>query len=226
MIRHSQLSSGAALAALLALGACGRSGGGANVAMEPGEWETTVQLTNVDVSNLPPEMRGDLARMPANRTETTRGCWVMSADVVRIENLRLNVPTPGTAGAQCNFPEMLMEGGTLRGRMSCSGLPGPRMAGRYDTMSLSGELDGSYTASSVQATAHAEIRFGAQSGSGRVRITSRRLGACPPPRPYTPPVMSPDSMDMNMAVPVPPVPMPPPPVSGEPARNALRTDDR
>jgi len=71
-------------------------------------------------------------------------------------------------------------------------------------MSLSSELDGSYTPNSLRATARGEVRFGARSGSGEVRITSRRIGACPPPRPYTP--YSPPDLDAatNMAAPVPP----------------------
>lgn len=218
MMKQAQLRFDAALLALIALGACGRSGGsgsGSAVAMRQGEWETTVQLTNVDVGNLPPELRGELGRMPANRAETTRGCWAMSADVVRIENLRVTVPSPGPRSAQCHFAELLMEGGTLRGRVSCTGLPGGRMAEGTQAMTVSGELDGTYGPDSVQATASGEVRFGAQSGSGRVRITSRRLGDCPPPRPYVPPMIEPDlpagNMSTPVVVPVPPVPMPPRP---------------
>ena len=204
MMKHVQLPFGAALTAMLALGACGQSGGGGNGsagAMRPGEWETTVQLTDVDLGNLPPELRGDLTRMPVNRTETTRGCWPMSADVVRIENLRLAIPGMAGRGARCQFPELLMEGGTLRGRMSCSGLPGPGTADGTRTMTVAGELDGTYGPNNVQATASGEIRFGTQSGSARVRITSRRLGDCPPPRPYVPSMPPPDMRDMNVAVP-------------------------
>jgi hypothetical protein len=178
---------GALLVALFGLGACG-GGSGGNVAMEPGEWETTAELTRVDVGNLPEEMRRNM-RMPSSRTTTTRGCWVMTADRVRIENLRFTVPEPVLRGAGCTLPELVLEGGTLRGRMRCTGIPAPPMAGGARTMSISGELDGSYTPDSVRATARGEIRFGEHSGSVEVRITSRRIGACPPRPSYAPPAV-------------------------------------
>lgn len=189
-----------ASALVLGLAACSGSGGGGGGAIEPGEWETTAELTKLDVSNLPEEMRRNM-RMPASRTSTTRGCWVMTADRVRIENLRFTVPEPIGRGAGCTLPELVLEGGTLRGRMSCTGFPAPPTAGGAQTMSVSGELDGSYTPNSVQATTRGEMRLGDRSGNVEVRITSRRLGACPPPR-YVPPVV-PRDWDMNAQAPVP-----------------------
>ena len=203
-------------AAALALGltACSGGGGGGGGAIEPGEWETIAELTRVDVANLPEEMRRNM-RMPASRTTTTRGCWVMTADRVRIENLRFTIPEPALRGAGCALPELVLEGGILRGRMSCTGFPAPPTAGGAGTMSVSGQLDGSYAPNRVQATMRGEIRFGARSGSGEVRITSRRLGACPPPRPYGPPVV-PRDWDTNA-----PVPVVPAPDQGQEARDAV-----
>ena len=202
---------GTALAASLLLGGCGR-GGGSNTAMERGEWETTVQITNIRVDNLPEWLRRDMGRMPANRTQTARGCWPMTADLVRIENLRFTPPEIESGGPECEVPELVMEGGRLRARLSCTGLPGPAVE-REGPMTLSGELDGSYTANSLQATASGEVRFGARSGSADVRITSRRIGPCRPRPRYVPPpyVPNPDAAS-NMAAPAPmAVPVPPAP---------------
>jgi hypothetical protein len=82
-------------------------------------------------------------------------------------------------------------------------------------------MNGSYTPTTVNATMSGEVRFGQHSGSGEVRITSRRLGDCPPPPVYRPPVYSPEMGDGNMLAPVPaprpPVPMVvPPPVPPAP----------
>lgn len=222
MTRHHILASAAVLA--LALGGCGRSGGGGgNVAMERGEWETTVQITNLRVDNLPPFLRDDMRRMPGNRTQTTRGCWPMTAAVVRIEELRFSPPELDRPGPECHIPELVMEGGRLRGRMRCTGIPGPGM-GSGGSMTVSGELDGSYTAASLQATASGEVSFGVQGGSADVRITSRRLGACPPRPVYRPPVVpppgasAPDMPDSNVLMVAPPVPVPPPPPPMAPRR--------
>jgi hypothetical protein len=140
MIRRTHFLYGSALAAIVLLAACGggRGGGGNAVAMQPGQWETTAELTKMDLGNLPPEMRAELDRQPPRRTSTTRGCWVMSADLVRIENLRFTIPDFYTRGAGCTVPELVMEGGTLSGRMSCTGLPAPRQEpGSRATMTVS-----------------------------------------------------------------------------------------
>src|SRR5215212_7770542 len=105
MNRRNHMMFGAALT--LGLAACGGAGGGGNVAMAPGEWETTAELTKIDISNLPEEMRRDL-HMPASRTTTTRGCWVMTADMIRSQNLRFTMPGPMLRGAGCNFPEVTL----------------------------------------------------------------------------------------------------------------------
>lgn len=205
MTKHHILASAASLA--LALGGCGRSDDGGNVAMERGEWETTMQVTNVRMDNLPPGLRDDFGRMSGNRTQTTRGCWTMTADLIRIENLRFAIPELSRGGPECTIAELLMEGGRLRARMSCTGIPADT-GGGDGTMTMWGELDGSYTATSLQASASGNIRFGAQSGSADVRITSRRLGPCPPRPVYRPPTVPMDyegNSSMNVAVPVLPV---------------------
>src|SRR5205085_12304596 len=107
MIRRNHLMSGVALGALLLLGGCGR--GGPTDALEQGEWEPTVELTNLQTANLPPEMQPQ--GMPPTRTQTTRSCWTLTADRVVIENLRFTAPGPYGRGAGCQVAEMVMEGG-------------------------------------------------------------------------------------------------------------------
>lgn len=216
MTDWTRTSCGGALAALAALGGCGDRS--AKVAMQAGEWETTVQLTNVDLDNLPPDMRGRMGPVPLNRSQTSRGCLSVTADVFRIENLHIIVPELGSGSPECSFPEVVMESGSLRGRLSCSNIPAPPAAGGAGTFTVSGELDGSYTPTSLQATARAEVRFGQNNGSASIRITSRRVGTCPPRRVYAPDYstgLPPAANGMAPSqVPVPaPVPMvvPPPP---------------
>ena len=47
-------------------------GGGAVVAIEPGEWEMAMRVANVRMDNMPPEMRGEMGRMRNNETRTAR----------------------------------------------------------------------------------------------------------------------------------------------------------
>jgi hypothetical protein len=161
----------------------------------------TMRVTSVRMDNMPPEMREGMRGMQANETRTSRDCMRVTADVIRIQNLRLTVPQPGRPEASCRIAELSMEGGRIRGELSCEGMmmPGSR------TMSMSGRMNGSYTAQSMDLTAGGEMRIGAQNGSVEVRITGRRIGACPPPPSYTPPpVMVPRPMP-NYAPPPPAV---------------------
>jgi hypothetical protein len=208
MTRYKQLLSGAALVALGMLGGCG-GGGGNVVVMEPGEWEMTARVTNVSMENMPPEVRAQAGQMQ-NQSNTARNCLTVSADVIRIQNLRFTVPLPMAGPGPvpgCRMPELSMEGGRIRVQMSCEGLPaGGMMGGGGQTMSMSGEMNGTYTANSVDVTGRGEVRQGNQRGSAEMRITGRRIGACPPPRPYMPPPM-PQQMpmqDMNSVEMMPP----------------------
>jgi uncharacterized protein DUF3617 len=212
MTKIKHLLSGAGLAALGLLGGCG-GGGGNVVVMEPGEWEMTTRVTNVQTENLPPEMRGSGNQMQ-NQTITQRSCLPVSADVIRIQNLRFTVPLPMAGPGPvpgCRMPELSMEGGRIRMQMSCDGIPagGGMMGPGGQTMSMSGEMNGTYTANSVEVTGRGEVRVGGGRGSAEVRITGRRIGACPAPRPYMPqpmpqpvPMPMPDANAMEMAPPV------------------------
>lgn len=213
MIKRMQMLSGAALGAVAMLGSC--SGGGAVVAMEPGEWEWSIRVTNVRADNLPPEMREEMNRMRTNETRTARACMTVSADVVRIQNLRFTVPTPGGPAAGCRIAELSMEGGRIRGEMSCEGMPAPGgLLGGAGTMSISSEMNGTYAARSLNVTGRGEMRIGERGASAEMRITGRRIGACPAPRPYTPPptVMVPRTMPETYA---------PPPPSGNMVDNGM-----
>lgn len=192
MIKHRHLLSGAALVAVGTLGGC--RGSGERIAMEQGEWEMTVRVANVRMDNLPPEMREGMRRMQASDSRTSRDCMRVTADVVRIENLRFTIPRPGHPAAGCRIAELSMEGGRIRGQLSCENMP----MGIAQTMSMSGEMNGTYTAGNMEVSARGEIRVGGQSGSAEMRFTGRRLGACPAPLPYTPPPPMPVPMPRPM----------------------------
>ena len=186
MIKPTHIMSGAMLAAGIMLGSC--SGGGAVVAMEPGQWEMTMRVVNVRMDNLPEGMRTEMSQMRNNESRTSRDCLTVSADVVRIQNLRFTVPNAGPGRAPgCRIAELSMEGGRIRGQMSCEGLPLGGAMWDARTMSMSGEMNGTYTARSLDLTASGEMRMGAQNGSAQIRVTGRRIGACPARRAYTPP---------------------------------------
>jgi hypothetical protein len=212
--------SGAALIAAAMLGSCSGGGGGAVVAMEPGQWEMTMRVINVRMDNLPAGMRTEMSQMRNNESRTSRDCLTVSADVVRIRNLRFTVPMPGPGPAPgCRIAELSMESGNIRGEMSCEGLPAAPF-GNAQTMSMSGGMNGTYTARSLDLTARGEMRMGAQNGSAEIRITGRRIGACPPPRPYAPPPsMVPQSPPVMVPQTVPDTYAPPP--SGNLAANAM-----
>lgn len=198
MIKRGYVLSGTALAAAAAmLGSCNR--GGAAVVMEPGEWEMTMRFNNVRMDNMPPEMQEEIRR--ASNSHTTRDCMTVTADVIRIENLRFTIPQYGRSPASCRIAELSMEGGRIRGQLNCDGVP----ADRAQTLSLSGEMNGTYSANSMDVSARGEVRMGNSNGSAEVQFTGRRIGACPPPPPpYVPPpaVNMPEPMLENDMMPV------------------------
>lgn len=158
-----------AAAPVLLLIACGEGGvGGGAVSLQPGQWETTVQFTSIDIPGAPPEMMNSMREM-MSRPQTRSECITPE----QAANPTGNMVTQG-AGNNCQFSESTFAGGTIRVRGTCQ-QPGQGSA----QMSM----EGSYTATTMQAQITSEVQgaAGAQ-GPQTVRMSgtfaSRRTGEC------------------------------------------------
>lgn len=211
------LGLGTALLATGALWGCSKGGGGGAAqsfneapaatayTITPGQYETTVKMTNATVEGFPPEMQQRLQQMQ-NNPQTQRGCIPIgfSLKSASLRNLRFTLPN--NMGG-CNIGEVSQEGGTMRGNLSCDirNLPqGNPNAPR--AVSMSANWNGTYSPDSTSTfTMHAEANEpgGTHRGNVDIEISTRRVGDCPaganpfgptPPRPTMPP---PTMEDMN-----------------------------
>ena len=172
-----------AAAAVLMLAACGGSGdgeadrtadkaeaesgagsaaaGGAAFAMNPGEWEMTVQMVRMSAPGVP---AGAMPQAPAT---TVRTCLTPE---------QASQPTPGflTGGGQagadsnCTYENFSNAGGRIQGTVQCTMPEG--------TMRMT--LDGTVTATSYEMTQQTQMS-GANQMEMENRITGRRVGDCP-----------------------------------------------
>jgi hypothetical protein len=160
----------AAIPAVLLLAACGGAGGGDSVALQPGQWETSVQFTTIDIPGAPPEAVNQM-REAISRPQTRSECITPEQAANPTGNMM-------AAGAgNCQFSESRFEDGEILVRGTCE-QPGSGTA----TMAM----EGSYTPTTMEAEITSEVQApagAAASGPQSVRmsgtVTSRRTGDCP-----------------------------------------------
>lgn len=142
-----------------AAGAAGGGGGGAGGAtMQPGEWEMTTTVTNMNVPGMPAGMK---APMPA--PQTARNC-LTPADVAENANF-----VNESAGEGCTAQNSSMRGGRIQATVQCNRPEGQmRMT-----------MNGQYTPTTLELTQQVQTTAGGQNVEMEARITGRRIGDCP-----------------------------------------------
>jgi hypothetical protein len=140
------------------------------VALQPGMWETTVQFTSIDLPGAPP---AELAQMRAmmGRPQTNSSC-ITPAEAANPTQRMMN---PSSNGNACQFSESTFAGGTIRVHGSC------QAPGRGTSTT---NMEGSYTATTMQATISSEILApagtpGPQSVRMSGTLNAHRTGDCP-----------------------------------------------
>ena len=144
--------------------------GGSAVALQPGQWETTVQFKSIEVPGAP---EAAVAQMRAlmGQPQTNSECMTPQ----EAANPTGGLVNPGGNAGDCQFTENTFTGGTIRVRGACTA------AGR-GRMQMT--LEGSYTATTMEAQISSEVQAppGTQ-GPQTIRMsgtmTGRRTGDCP-----------------------------------------------
>lgn len=138
------------LLAAVALGAAGIAY--AEVTMQPGEWETTIRMTEMNMPNLPPQVAASMA----GRTMTVKTC--VSADDLT------KTPEKVFAGSKgnCTAKQNKFAGGVVDMDMTCKG-------------GMHGHTVGTYTATSYTATSEMTLAGGCPSKS---TVSGKLLGPC------------------------------------------------
>jgi hypothetical protein len=144
---------------------------GSAVSLQPGQWESTVRFSNIEMPGAPPEA---LAQMRAMLGQPRTNSECMTA--AQAANPMGSLMNPGGSAGECQFPENTFAGGAIRVRATCTA------AGR-GTMNMT--LQGSYTATTMEAQVTSDIQAppGLKNGPQSIRMTGtmtgRRTGDCP-----------------------------------------------
>ena len=139
------------------------SGGTAGVALQPGQYETTVETTRVAMSNVPGMPAG--IAPPTIPPTTIRSCLTPEQAARPSANF---LSGKGDAGG-CGYSDFSMEGGRMRGTLQCSSA-GSTMRATFD---------GQFTADGYQMTSQSQVNANGMTVESETRTTSRRIGDCP-----------------------------------------------
>lgn len=173
-------STAAILAATLLLGACsGQSGnetaangseseastgatgasGPALAALQPGQWETTVEILRMEMPGMPAGMPA-----PTIPATTTRHC--VTPEEAAQPPAEFFAGNPGDACQRENFT---IGNGRVSGVITCSA----------EGTTIRSEMEGQFSSTSFEMTSRTQTTAQGMTMNGETRIRSRRVGDCP-----------------------------------------------
>lgn len=154
---------------LVLIAACS---GGASTSIQPGQWEDTVAITNVEIPGAPPEMANQMGAV-MRQSQTRSHC--VTPEMAANPTQGMANPTGQAQG--CTFQNQTFENGTINVSSTC---PAPTGGGQVRT-----QLTGTYTATTLNAQLNVEGPTGAPAAAGAPQtmrmtgtLTSRRTGDC------------------------------------------------
>lgn len=135
----------------------------ADLQIEPGQWETSLQLLSVEAPDMPREIE---QAMRQRGTRSIQTC--ITPEQARPEAFNRQI---AQAGDTCQMRDFSMTGGRMTGRMVC------RQDGAGETVS---DMSGTYTARSFDYRFTTRTDAPAMGGAvnADLRVTGRRLGPC------------------------------------------------
>lgn len=140
------------------------SGGG--VSLQPGQWEMTTKMTDIEIPGAPPAMAAQMKQAMTAQAQTQSRC-ITAAEAA---NPAGNMASPSGNAQGCTFSKQTFSGGSIDVAGSC---PGPA-GGTMET-----SLSGSYTATTMDTRISANIQGGPQPMRMSGTMTGRRTGDCP-----------------------------------------------
>ena len=141
--------------------------------IQPGQWETSVQFSSIEVPGMPPEAAESMRQMMA-RPQTRQECITPE----QAANPTGNLANVGGSAGTCEFGEQTFSGGNIRMRATCR---------QADQTSMQMSMEGTYTPTTMQANITSEVTpppaavaaGGPQEVRMRGTFSSRRIGDCP-----------------------------------------------
>lgn len=155
---------------LVLIAACS---GGASDSIQPGQWETTVRMTEIELPGVPEPVAAQMRQAMANQAQTQSRCITPE----EAANPTRGMVNPSGDAQGCTFTDQTFAGGRIQVAGNC---PAPGNQGSVTTT-----MTGSYTPTTMEAQVTAEVRPGASAPPGgpqvvrmRGNMTSRRTGDC------------------------------------------------
>jgi hypothetical protein len=140
------------------------------VSLQPGMWETSIQFTSLEAPGAPP---AEIAAMRTMMTRPQTRSECMTPE--EAANPAQRMMNPSSNGNACQFGDSTFANGTIRVHGTC------QAPGRGTSTT---SMEGSYTATTIQATISSEIHPpagtpGPQSVRMSGTINAHRTGDCP-----------------------------------------------
>ena len=143
-----------------AAGGGGGGGGAASVALQPGMWETTVEVVRMNMPNMPQGMA-----TPTPPPTTISYC--LTPEQAARPSADFLTGSGETGG--CTYENFSMENGRIQGTVSCNA-QGTQMRST---------LDGQFTPSSYEMNTQVQTTTGGMTMDMETRTSARRTGDCP-----------------------------------------------
>ena len=172
-----KLTGTAAVAAMLALAACGSSdksdgngsaaaggGGASGVSLQPGEWEMKTEVVSVTAEGLPPGVADSMKKTAGGTTKTC-----MTPEEAKGPKADMFA---GNNPGNCKSEDFSWSGGRIHGKTTCTDAAGGA-AGKAVVV-----MDGQYSATSMDMTLKSETDVAGRKMATEMRISGRRVGEC------------------------------------------------
>jgi hypothetical protein len=154
-----------AAAPLALVAAC--SGGGGDVALQPGEWTMTTAMTDIEVPGMPEEMVAQMRESMGDQTNTETECISDEEAANPLQGMFSN----NEMGENCDFGESSFEGGVININATCEA-PG----GQPGTATMA--IEGTYTATTMDAEMSVNVEGGPMEMRMSGTMTGERTGEC------------------------------------------------
>jgi hypothetical protein len=147
-------------------GAAAKAGGGATIALAPGQWETIVEVTGLNITGGPRLPGGMTPPLPP--PTTVRSCLTPE----QAARPNANFLSGSGEGGGCNSENLSMAGGSIQGTITCSS------AGA----TIRTTINGRFGTDSYETESQSRITSNGMTMETTGRTRSRRVGDCPAPR--------------------------------------------
>ena len=141
----------------------GAGPGGATVSLQPGQWETTVEVLRLNMANMPNMPAGMTTPLPP--PTTVRSC--LTPEQARQPNANFMTGSGDQGG--CTFENFSMAGGRISGTVTCNS----------QGTSMRTTMNGRFAADSYEMESESQVSANGATIDTASRIVSRRIGDCP-----------------------------------------------